>query len=147
MQQRKGCLPAFIYTVLILGLFIAGIGLSQCRNDTEARFSGSSQPGDAVYGDIVSIVPQQFLDASGGGYGAFVCSAESPEGKILWIYISTDSYTRFIDPYGLTTGTNFRQVTFDAALRIHGNVVKAENIAEGLSQVTGATILAFSHID
>ena len=144
-EQRKGCLPALVYTVLILGLFLGFICLSQCDQEPpEEAFTTNSEPGTAVYADIISIVPKQALTSPGGGYGAILCQAETIDNQTIWVYISVDNYARFIDPYG---SADSPPVRYDPAVRFHGTVISTENIAQGLSAATGTVLMDFTHLE
>ena len=137
-------MPAIIYTVLILALFLVFVGLSQCSSAQETKFSDSCAAGDGVYADLATILPWQYFAPAGGGHGAYLCQAETADDETLWLYISKDNYTRFMDPY---VAEPYEQIRFSQPLRIYGDVIKAENVAEGLSQVTGALVMEFTYAE
>ena len=137
-------MPAIIYTVLILALFLVFVGLSQCSSAQETKFSDSCAAGDGVYADIVSILPWQYFAPAGGGYGGYLCQAETADKETLWLYISKDNYTQYMDPY---VTEPYEQIRFSQPLRIYGDVINAENVAEGLSQVTGALVVEFTYAE
>lgn len=137
-------MPAIIYTVLILTLFSVFIGLSQCSSQEEKAFSDSCAAGDVVFADIATILPLQYFAPAGGGHGAYLCQAETADKETLWLYISKDNYTQFMDPY---VTEPYEQIRFSQPLRIYGDVIKAENVAEGLSQVTGALVVEFTYAE
>ena len=144
MRERKGCLPAIIYTVLILALFLLFVGLSQCKQKETTEYTANSKAGDRIYADILSIAPTEYFAPMGGGHGAYLCQAGASNGQTIWIYISKDHYTRFMDPYVTDA---LPPVSFSEPMRIYGDVIRAENVAEGLSARTGNFVIEFTHTE
>ena len=116
----------------------------------ETRYSSDSSIGDKVYVDIVSITPKIGIYPSGYDiYTDFVCKCKTSAGNTVWIYIEVLDYWEYFDDTasGFTDNSGYSTKYFSKAKRVHGVVVKADNITNGLSDDIGRNkVIKFSSV-
>lgn len=115
----------------------------------ETCYSSSSEVGSDVYVDIVSIFPGIGIYREGStNYSHFVCECTTSSGSTVWIYMTTSEYKNNFDSGASTSIYNeyADEVTFSSR-RIHGEVMKADNVMSGLSYDTGSKVINFDSAD
>ena len=120
------------------------------QTEKESRYSTSSNIGDDVFADIVSIFPELGIYTQGSSYYTdFVCKCKTSSGTTIWVYMSCSDYKRYFDATASTsTYANYAyEKSLSPSKKIHGTVKRAESIMSGLSSTTGTNVIDFSSVD
>lgn len=122
-------------------------GSSSSTVNTETRFSSTSEVGDKVYVDIVSIFPEIGIYTEGSSnYSYFVCKCKTTSGTTVWLYMTTSEYKSNFDSSASTSIYNeyADEVTYSTSKRVRGTVKASESVMYGLSDDTGKLLIDYS---
>ena len=115
----------------------------------EQKYTSSASVGDSVYIDIVSIFPEYGIYTQGQYiYTDFVCKCKTSSGSIVWVYMTCSEYkSKFDSSVSTMVGALYAdEITLSPAKRIHGKVITAESIIDGLEADTAKKVIDFSSV-
>lgn len=115
----------------------------------EQKYTSSASVGDSVYIDIVSIFPEYGIYTEGQYfYTDFVCKCKTSSGSTVWVYMTCSEYkNKFDSSVSTMVGALYAdEITLSPAKRIHGKVITAESIVDGLASKTATKVIDFSSV-
>jgi hypothetical protein len=115
----------------------------------EQKYTSNASVGDSVYIDIVSIFPEYGIYTEGQYiYTDFVCKCKTSSGSTVWVYMTCSEYkNKFDSSVSTMVGALYAdEITLSPAKRIHGKVISAESIVDGLASKTGSKVIDFSSV-
>ena len=132
---------------LVLVLTLLSCMFAGCAKE-EVAFSGSSEEGDPVYVDIISIEPMTKVGTTAEGssytnYTDTACVCYTTTGDEVWVFIDISTYKNLFDSTADFYGDSWwaDRVNLSAPVRIHGEVEEAEELCGGLSYDIGSSLI------
>ena len=117
----------------------------------DTQFTSSSDLGDSVYADIVSIFPEIGIYEEGSSdYSEFVCRCVTSTGSTVWVHMARWEYLIYFDSDASTSvfDSSAEEITFSSAIRIHGIVKWSEHVLSGLGSDIGAVhVISLESVD
>lgn len=132
---------------LVLVLMLGAALLTGCSMEEQA-WTRSSEEGDLVYVDLISIEPMTKVGSSYNGsvvtnYTETACVCYTTSGDEVWVYIEIAEYKALFDSTADFYGDNWwaDRVDFSSPVRIHGKVEESEELCDGLSIDIGSSLI------
>lgn len=142
---------AFVIGFIVICLIMAGIEKYQdLHPSNEAEYTSSSQIGDKVYMDIISIAPIiGVYPETSSTYTYFVCDCKTKTNTNKLICIKVSDYKKYFDSSVNNNVSNdsINEKVLSSVKRIHGVVSTADSFKSGLSKDTGELLFEFIFID
>ena len=117
----------------------------------EKEFSQNINPGTYVYAYIGSIKPSMGVRYNEDTFNSdVVCECETSDQYKIWIYMSVNDYTHYIDSDASILNSDFASfdtVTFSPSKKVRGIAREADYMVDGLSHETGNIVLEFKSIE
>lgn len=145
--MKRETISRLLSLVLALTMLMGVCMLTGCSKE-EAAYSSSSEEGDPVYVDVISIEPMTKVGTSYNGsiitnYTETACVCYTTSGDEVWVYIDIDTYLDLFDFTADFEGDDWwaDRVDFSSPVRIHGKVEEAEELCDGLSVDIGSSLI------